>query len=61
MVSRTINEVFFVTNVRTIEITWYVLIKSSLIGILASMFAALMPSYEATHVSPANALRRSNI
>ena len=61
MMSRTINDVFFVTNVRTIEITWYVLIKSSLIGLLASMFAALIPSYEATHVSPANALRRSNI
>merc|ERR1711969_526156 len=61
VMSRTINDIFFVTNVRTVEITWYVLTKSSLIGLLASLFAALIPSYEATHVSPASALRRSHI
>ena len=61
MMSRTINDIFFVTNVRTVEITWYVLTKSSLIGLLASLFAALIPSYEATHVSPASALQRSHI
>ena len=61
MMSRTINDIFFVTNVRTVEITWDVLIKSSLIGLLASLFAALIPSYEATNVSPVSALRRSHI
>ena len=61
MMARTINDVFFVTNVHTVEINWYVLVKSSLIGLLASLFAALIPSYEATHVSPASALRRSHI
>lgn len=61
LVTRTINDLFFVVSVREIEIPSITLIKGTLIGVAAAMVAAAIPAYEATSVAPAGALQRSNI
>jgi putative ABC transport system permease protein len=61
LVTRTINDLFFVVTVREIEIPPLTLIKGTLIGVGAAIFAAAIPAYEATSVAPAGALQRSNI
>lgn len=61
LVTRTINDLFFVVTVREIEIPPITLIKGALIGMGAAIFAAAIPAYEATSVAPAGALQRSNI
>ena len=61
LVTRTINDLFFVVTVRDIEIPPLTMLKGTLIGISAAIFAAAIPAYEATSVAPAGALQRSNI
>jgi putative ABC transport system permease protein len=61
LVTRTINDLFFVVSVREIEIPLFTLIKGTLIGVIAAILAAAIPAYEATSVAPAGALQRSNI
>jgi putative ABC transport system permease protein len=61
LVTRTINDLFFVVAVREIEIPWITLVKGTLIGVAAAVVAAAIPAYEATSVAPAGALQRSNI
>lgn len=61
LVTRTINDLFFVVSVREIEIPAFTLIKGTVIGLAAAIFAAAIPAYEATSVAPAGALQRSNI
>jgi putative ABC transport system permease protein len=61
LVTRTINDLFFVVSVREIEIPIFTLIKGTLIGVIAAILAAAIPAYEATSVAPAGALQRSNI
>ena len=61
LVTRTINDLFFVVSVREIEIPIFTLIKGTVIGVVAAVVAAAIPAYEATSVAPAGALQRSNI
>ncbi|MCC6457097.1 MAG: ABC transporter permease [Caldilineaceae bacterium] len=61
LVTRTINDLFFVVSVREIEIPLLTLVKGTLIGLAAAIVAAAIPAYEATSVAPAGALQRSNI
>jgi putative ABC transport system permease protein len=61
LVTRTINDLFFVVSVREIEIPAITLVKGTLIGLAAAVVAAAIPAYEATSVAPAGALQRSNI
>ncbi len=61
LVTRTINDLFFVVSVREIEIPTFTLVKGTLIGLAAAGIAAAIPAYEATSVAPAGALQRSNL
>jgi putative ABC transport system permease protein len=61
LVTRTINDLFFVVTVREIEVPALTLIKGAVIGVAAALIAAAVPAYEATSVPPAGALQRSNI
>lgn len=61
LVTRTINDLFFVVTVRDIEIPAFTLIKGTVIGVAAAVLAAAIPAYEATSVPPAGALQRSTI
>jgi putative ABC transport system permease protein len=61
MVTQTINDLFFVVNVSGIQIPVSSLVKGGLAGILASVFAAAPPAWEAAAVSPHLALSRAGL
>jgi putative ABC transport system permease protein len=59
LVTRTINDLYFVVNVRTLEIDPAVLGKAAALGVGATFLAAFFPAREATRVAPTLTLRRS--
>ena len=61
MVTTSINDLFFVSNVREIDVSPLTLLKGGMLGIAAAMIGALIPAYEATRVSPVGTLQRSTI
>ena len=56
MVTQTINDLYFVVNVRGIQIPTSSLLKGALAGLFASVFAAAPPAWEASSVPPRLAL-----
>ncbi len=61
MVTQTINDLFFVVNVRGVQIPPSSLIKGGLAGLLASLLAAIAPAWEAASVAPRLALSRASL
>ena len=61
LVTRTMNDLFFVVAVREIDIPLLTLVKGAAIGVCAALLGAAIPAYEATSVPPAGALKRSNV
>ncbi len=61
MVTQTINDLYFVLNVRGIQIPAPSLIKGGLAGFLASILAAAPPAWEAASVPPRLALSRAGL
>jgi putative ABC transport system permease protein len=61
LVTRTINDLFFVVSVREIDIPFFTLAKGTVIGLAAAAIGAAIPAFEATSVAPAGALRRSSL
>lgn len=61
MVTQTINDLFFVVNVRGIQISAASLLKGGLAGLLASLLAAALPAWEAASVPPRLALSRAGL
>jgi putative ABC transport system permease protein len=61
MVTRTINDLFFVVNVRGIQIPAASLVKGGLAGLLSSVIAAAPPAWEAASVPPRLALTRAGL
>ena len=61
IVTRTINDLFFVVSVKDLAIPANVLIKGGVMGIVATLVAAIGPAIEATQVSPRAAMTRSNL
>jgi putative ABC transport system permease protein len=61
MVTQTINDLFFVINVRGIQVPASSLIKGGLAGLLASLLAAAPPAWEAASVPPRLALSRAGL
>ena len=61
LVTRTINDLFFVVSVREITVPWWTLAKGAVTGVAAAVLAAALPAWEATSVPPAGALQRSSI
>ena len=59
LVTRTINDLYFVVNVRTLDIDFAALAKAASLGLAATLLAALPPAREATLVPPSLTLRRS--
>lgn len=58
MVTQTINDLYFVLNVRGVQIPASSLLKGGLAGFFASIFAAAPPAWEAASVPPRLALLR---
>ncbi|MCH7653342.1 MAG: ABC transporter permease [Chloroflexi bacterium] len=61
VVTRTINDLFFVVTVRELSIEPSILLKGGLLGVAATLIAALIPAIEATSVATRIALTRSAI
>jgi len=61
MVTQTINDLYFVVNVRGIQIATSSLLKGALAGLFASVLAAALPAWEAASVSPHLALSRAGL
>ncbi|NJN83153.1 MAG: ABC transporter permease, partial [Caldilineaceae bacterium] len=61
MVTQTINDLFFVVSVRSVDIPLWTLVKGAAVGIFAALLGALLPALEATGVPPAGALQRSSV
>jgi putative ABC transport system permease protein len=61
MVTQTINDLYFVLNVRGVQIPASSLVKGGLAGLLASVFAAAPPAWEAASVPPRLALSRASV
>ena len=59
LVSQVVNDIYFSVNVQKVAVNPVSLLKGIGVGILASFFAALVPSYEATRTMPAGVMRRS--
>ena len=61
LVSQTINDLYYVVNVRETAITLAVLAKAFALGIFGSLLAGTIPALEAARVEPVSALRRSDL
>jgi putative ABC transport system permease protein len=59
LVTRTINDLYFVVNVRALELDAFALGKAAALGLAATLLAAFPPAREATLVPPCLTLRRS--
>jgi putative ABC transport system permease protein len=61
LVTRTINDLYFVVSVEGLVLPPEVLLKGAVLGIGATLLASLPPALEATGVSPREALARSTV
>ncbi|MCC6804642.1 MAG: ABC transporter permease, partial [Anaerolineae bacterium] len=61
LVAQTISDLYFAVSVQRVTVDPLTLVKGAGIGILASLFSALVPSLEATRTPPAGSLRRSSL
>lgn len=60
LVSQTISDLYFAVNVRGISIDTGTLLNAAIVGILASLLAALLPSWDATRTPPSGVMKRSD-
>ncbi len=61
LVTRTVNDLYFVLTVSSLLVSPGVLIKGYAIGLLATLGAALGPAWDAARTSPQDATRRSGL
>ena len=61
LVTQTINDLYYVVNVRAVTLDPLSLLKGFGLGVGAAVLAALAPAYEATSVPPISVLKRTNI
>lgn len=61
LVTRTINDLYFVLTVRSLALEPAVLLRGSVLGVGATLVAALAPAAEATTAPPRAALARSTL
>ncbi len=61
MVSQTINDLYFTTTVREVGLPLISLIKGGVLGLAATLAAAIPPALEAASVEPNTALSRSGL
>jgi putative ABC transport system permease protein len=60
-VTQTINDLYFVVQVRGVNLQPWSLARGALVGVASAVVAALLPAWEATSVPPVTALRRSSL
>jgi putative ABC transport system permease protein len=61
LVTQTINDFYFVVNVRDVPVPPLTLVKGVVIGVLAALAASFLPALEAMRTSPQSTLRRSTL
>ena len=61
LVTRTINDLYFVLHVESVAIPPESLLKGLLLGLVGTLLATLGPAREATHATPRAALQRSHL
>lgn len=61
LATQTINDLYFVLTVSTVDLSAAVLLKASAIGVLATSLSAVPPAMEATSVDVATVLRSSSL
>ena len=61
LITQTINDFYFVVYVRDISLSTFTLVKGIAIGIVAAIFASMIPAIEAMRTSPNNSLKRSTL
>ena len=61
LITRTINDLYFVITVQSLELSWFSLLKGVGLGIGAAVLAALKPAREATGTAARDALHRSSL
>jgi putative ABC transport system permease protein len=61
LVTRTINDLYFVLSVTTFHVSPWLLLKGLALGFGAALVAALGPAWEAARIPPREALRRSSL
>jgi len=61
LVSRTINDFYFVVNVTGIHLSAWILIKGLIIGIGASLLGSIVPAWEVKRTTPVSGLHRSTL
>jgi putative ABC transport system permease protein len=59
LVTRTINDLYFLINVSGLTVTWGSIVKSVILGVGVTLIAALVPAIEATRTPPAAVMQRS--
>jgi putative ABC transport system permease protein len=59
LVTRTINDLYFVITVSDLHVSFWSIVKGILIGVVATMVAAFIPAREATHSSARASSSRS--
>lgn len=61
LVTQTINDFYFVVNVRDVPVPPFTLLKGVVIGVVAGIAASALPAWEAMRTSPQSTLRRSTL
>jgi len=61
MVTQTVNDLYFTTTVQSVGIPLQSLVKGGLLGVLATIFTAALPAWEAASIPPRAALLRSGL
>jgi putative ABC transport system permease protein len=61
LVTQTINDLFFVVNVRGVQIPTSSLVKGFMVGLIATVLTAAPPGWEAASIRPRIAINRSNL
>ncbi|HEY5603524.1 MAG TPA: FtsX-like permease family protein, partial [Gammaproteobacteria bacterium] len=61
LVTRTINDLYFVLNIHSLDISLLSIAKGTLIGVVATAVSGFIPAYEATKSTPRASLARSNL
>ncbi|HEY3290839.1 MAG TPA: FtsX-like permease family protein, partial [Anaerolineae bacterium] len=61
LVSQTINDLYYVVNVRSVTIAPLTVVKGIALGIGAAILAALAPALEATNIPPISVMKRSSV
>jgi putative ABC transport system permease protein len=61
LIAQTISDLYFTVSVQTVTLDPGTLLKGAAVGLLASLVAALVPSFDATRTPPAGSMRRSAV